>query len=98
MLFRSKHGAGNQQVELDEALLRADPGLTDVIAIDQALSRLEALDARKAQIVALRYFGGLSIEETAAALDLSPATVKNEMPSVPEEPSVRATTTMRSAL
>ena len=75
---RIKHGAGSQQVELDEALLRADPGLTDIIAIDQALSRLEAADPRKAQVVALRYFGGLSIEETAAALDLSPATVKNE--------------------
>ena len=75
---RIKHGAGADHVEVDEALLGADPDLTDVIAIDEALSRLEQIDARKARIVTLRYFAGLSIEETASALDLSPATVKNE--------------------
>jgi RNA polymerase sigma factor (TIGR02999 family) len=75
---RIKHGGGAEQIELDEAMLRADPALTEVIAIDEALSQLEASDPRKARIVALRYFAGLSIEETAAALDLSPATVKNE--------------------
>ena len=75
---------GNRRVGLEvyglvnEALLGADPDLTDVIAIDEALSRLEQIDARKARIVTLRYFAGLSIEETASALDLSPATVKNE--------------------
>ena len=52
--------------------------MTDLVALDEALTRLEATDPRKAQIVTLRYFAGLSIEETAAALDLSPATVKNE--------------------
>lgn len=75
---RMKHGGGGAQVELDEAMLREDPGLTDVIAIDEALSQLEQTDSRKASIVMLRYFAGLSVEETAAALDLSPATVKNE--------------------
>ena len=75
---RIKHGAGAEQVELDEAMLRTDPGLTDVIAIDEALSQLEVADPRKAQVVTLRYFAGLSVEETAAAMDLSPATVKNE--------------------
>jgi RNA polymerase sigma factor (TIGR02999 family) len=75
---RIKHGAGGEHVELDEAMLRTDPGLTDVIAIDEALSQLEQTDPRKAKIVTLRYFAGLSVEETAAALDLSPATVKNE--------------------
>jgi len=75
---RIKHGAGAEQVELDESMLRADPGLTDVIAIDEALKQLEETDPRKARIVTLRYFAGLSIEETAKALDLSPATVKNE--------------------
>ena len=74
---RIKHGAGGEQVELDDAMLRADPGLTDVIAIDEALSQLALTDPRKAQIVTLRYFAGLSVEETAAAMDLSPATVKN---------------------
>ena len=75
---RIKHGAGGVHVEADEAIAGVDPDLTDVIAIDEALSRLEATDPRKAKIVTLRYFAGLSIEETASALDLSPATVKNE--------------------
>jgi len=75
---RIKHGAGGEHVELDEAMPRVDPGLTDVIAIDEALSQLEVSDPRKAQVVTLRYFAGLSVEETAAAMDLSPATVKNE--------------------
>jgi RNA polymerase sigma factor (TIGR02999 family) len=75
---RLKHGAGGEHVELDSAIPGADPGLTDLVAIDEALTRLEQTDARKAKIVALRYFAGLSIEETANALDISPATVKNE--------------------
>lgn len=48
----------------------------DVLAIDAALARLEALDADKGRVVELRYFGGLTIEETAEAMELSPATVK----------------------
>jgi RNA polymerase sigma factor (TIGR02999 family) len=75
---RIKHGGGGEHVDVDDGIAAADPQLTDVIAIDEALSQLEAADPRKAKIVALRYFAGLSIEETAAALDLSPATVKNE--------------------
>ena len=51
---------------------------TDLVAVDEALTHLEQTDPRKAQIVSLRYFAGLSVEETAGALDLSPATVKNE--------------------
>ena len=49
-----------------------------MIAIDQALTRLERICPPKARIVLLRYFAGLTVEETAAAVDLSPATVKNE--------------------
>jgi RNA polymerase sigma factor (TIGR02999 family) len=75
---RIKHGSGAERVDLDSAIGRADPALTDLVAVDEALTRLEQSDARKAQIVCLRYFAGLSVEETAAALDLSPATVKNE--------------------
>jgi RNA polymerase sigma factor (TIGR02999 family) len=75
---RIKHGSGSERVELDSAIMRVDPALTDLVAVDEALTRLEQSDPRKAQIVSLRYFAGLSIEETAAALDLSPATVKNE--------------------
>jgi RNA polymerase sigma factor (TIGR02999 family) len=75
---RIKHGAGGEHVELDEVMLRADPALDDLVAVDEALTQLEKLDPRKAKIVTLRYFAGLSVEETAKALDLSPATVKNE--------------------
>ena len=75
---RIKHGAGGERVELDDAMLRTDPDLTNVIALDEALSELELTHPRKAKIVTLRYFAGLSVEETAAALDLSPATIKNE--------------------
>ena len=75
---RLKHGSAEERVDLDSGIMRADPSLTDLVAVDEALTRLEQTDARKAQIVSLRYFAGLSVEETAAALDLSPATVKNE--------------------
>ena len=75
---RVKHGQAVERVDLDQAIVGVDSGLTDVVALDEALTRLEQQDRRKAQIVSLRYFAGLSIEETAAALDLSPATVKNE--------------------
>ena len=75
---RIKHGSAVERVELDSAIMRVDPALTDLVAVDEALTRLERTDPRKAQIVTLRYFAGLSIEETAAALDISTATVKNE--------------------
>ena len=75
---RIKHGAGEDRVELDSGIMRVDPALTDLVAVDEALTRLEHTDPRKAQVVSLRYFAGLSVEETAAAMDLSPATVKNE--------------------
>ena len=55
--------------------LAADPALTDVIAIDEALSQLEATDPRKSKIVTLRYYAGLSVEEIAEVLEVSPRTV-----------------------
>jgi RNA polymerase sigma factor (TIGR02999 family) len=75
---RIKHGSDAERVDFDSAMMRADPALTDLVAVDEALTRLEQTDPRKAKIVSLRYFAGLSVQETAAALDLSPATVKNE--------------------
>ena len=75
---RIKHGGAGERVELDSGIMRVDPALTDLVAVDEALTRLEQTDPRKAQIVSLRYFAGLSVEETAAAMDLSPATIKNE--------------------
>jgi RNA polymerase sigma factor (TIGR02999 family) len=79
---RLRRGGGKARLDLDAAALLgaadADETSTDLIALDEALARLEQLDERKAKVVSLRYFAGLTVEETAAALDLSPSTVKNE--------------------
>jgi RNA polymerase sigma factor (TIGR02999 family) len=74
-----KRGGGARQVTLSgvEAPADADESV-DVLALNDALDRLATLDARQARLVELRYFGGLSIEETAESLDVSPATVKRE--------------------
>lgn len=72
-----KRGGGQPRVTFDEGLPVTEPEpAVDVIALDTALERLAALDASQARIVELRYFGGLSIEETAEAMGISPATVK----------------------
>jgi DNA-directed RNA polymerase specialized sigma24 family protein len=63
---------------LDEAVALPSQREVNVVALDDALNELAALDARQATIVEMRFFGGLSIEETATALDLSPATVKRD--------------------
>ena len=73
-------GVAHLQVTLDDSLL-ADGGEAaqiDIIALDSALESLANEDARQAKVVELRYFGGLSIEETGEALGISPATVKRE--------------------
>ncbi|MEW6320620.1 MAG: ECF-type sigma factor [Acidobacteriota bacterium] len=74
----AKRGGDPERITLDERLLAAEAGEVDLEALDQALDRLAALDARQARVVELRYFGGLTVEETAEALDISPATVKRE--------------------
>lgn len=73
-----KRGGGAQQVSLDEALVIAPERGADLIALDDALHRLAALNARQAQVVELRYFGGLTEEETAEALKVSLRTVQRE--------------------
>jgi RNA polymerase sigma factor (TIGR02999 family) len=76
-----KRGGGQPKVTLVENLEAGGdnrPAPVDVLAIDEALERLAALDAQQARIVELRYFGGLSVEETAEALGISPATVKRD--------------------
>ncbi|MDQ6620170.1 MAG: sigma-70 family RNA polymerase sigma factor [Pseudomonadota bacterium] len=73
----AKRGAGAERLTLSAADDVTASG-TDVVALDDALRQLEKLDARQAQIVELRYFGGLNIEEVASALALSPATIKRE--------------------
>jgi RNA polymerase sigma factor (TIGR02999 family) len=74
-----KRGGAQPRVTLDEALVAADgreePSV-DLVALDDALARLEAIDADQARLVELRFFGGLTIEETAEAMNISPATVK----------------------
>lgn len=74
-----KRGGAQPRVTLDESLVAADgrdsPSI-DLVALDSALSRLEAIDAEQARLVELRFFGGLTIEETAEAMNISPATVK----------------------
>jgi RNA polymerase sigma factor (TIGR02999 family) len=71
-----KRWAGLDRVSLRESLAAADAGDAMLPALDEALTRLEQIDPEQARIVELRYFAGLSVEETAAALALSPATVK----------------------
>lgn len=75
---RIKRGGGRAKVELNEAMLSAESQSDDLLTLDEALTKLERFDKRKAEVVMLRYFAGLSIEDTAAALGVSPATVKNE--------------------
>ena len=74
----SKRGGDASHVALDERILAAvEPG-ADVVALDEALDRLQALEPRKARIVELRYFGGLGVEETANVLDVSVETVMRD--------------------
>ena len=75
---RDKRGGGAIQVSLDEAAVMALEQAADFVALDDALRALEAFDPQKGRIVELRYFGGLSVEETAEVLKISPRTVRRE--------------------
>jgi RNA polymerase sigma factor (TIGR02999 family) len=72
---RTKHGGDRQRIELDESFAVADPR-TDLLALDEALTQYAAQEPAKAELVKLRYFAGLSLEEAAAILSISPATAK----------------------
>lgn len=74
----AKRGGGAQQVSLEEAALVSKERSAEFIALDDALLDLAAFDRRKSQIVELRYFGGLSVNETAEVLKISPRTVMRE--------------------
>jgi RNA polymerase sigma factor (TIGR02999 family) len=79
--LRQKQGGGVVHVGLDEAMARSDGTPVDAIdalALDSALEKLEQLDPEQGRIVELRFFGGLTVEETAAALGISSSTVKRE--------------------
>ena len=77
---RARHGAGRQRVLLAEAepAIDVDADRIDFIALDEAIDKLQEQDARLSEIVMLRYFAGLTVEETARALGTSPRTVQRE--------------------
>jgi RNA polymerase sigma factor (TIGR02999 family) len=76
---RQKRGGGEEPVPLDEAVLVGPQASATVLELDEALERLAALDPRKSEIIQMLFFGGLTYDETAAALDISPATVHREL-------------------
>ncbi len=69
---------GGERMTLDESVAVSPQQSVDIMALDEALGKLAALDPRQARVVELRYFGGLSIEQTAEVLSVSPATVKRD--------------------
>ena len=73
-----KRGGGVRQVSLDEGMIVSEERSANVVALDDALKSLAEIDSRKSQIVELRFFGGLSIEETAEVLQISPGTVMRD--------------------
>lgn len=75
----AKRGAGAQQVPLDESVIANSQRASELVALDDALVSLTTFDSRKSQIVELQFFGGLTIEEIAEVMKISPATVKREL-------------------
>jgi RNA polymerase sigma factor (TIGR02999 family) len=73
-----KRGSGVPKISLDDAVIVVADQNVDLFALDEALTQLEAMDERQCRIVELRFFGGLTIEETAEVMKLSTATIKNE--------------------
>ena len=74
----AKRGGGAHRVSLDEAMIVTEERAADVVALDDALNALAEIDLRKCRIVEMRFFGGLSIEETAEVLAVSPGTVMRD--------------------
>jgi len=74
----AKHGGGARALSLDEGLIVSEERSAEVVAVHEALEELAKLDARKSQIVELRFFGGFSIDETAEVLGVSPGTVMSD--------------------
>ena len=79
--LRVKRGGRQAKLSLDEVLLVSPDRPDKVLALDESLTRLEKLDARQGRIVELRYFGGLTVEEAAEILGVSPTTVRREWTS-----------------
>jgi len=74
----AKRGAGVPRLALDERMAPPQSRNLDLLALDDALNRLSELDPQQSKLIEVRFFGGLSIEETAVVLNISPATVKRE--------------------
>jgi RNA polymerase sigma factor (TIGR02999 family) len=75
---RAKRGGVQEAVTLDEALVFSEGKSEELLAVDEAMQRLAKLDPRQSRVVELRFFGGLTVEETAEALAISPITVKRD--------------------
>jgi RNA polymerase sigma factor (TIGR02999 family) len=73
-----KRGGGVQHISLDETAIIGGPQDTDLVTLDDAMNALSKLDPRKVQVVEMRFFGGLSVEETAEVLKVSPITIKRD--------------------
>src|SRR5213596_972470 len=73
-----KRGGGGLKIELDEAALISPEQTTEILDLHEALERLATLDSRKAQVVELKYFGGLNYDEMAEVLRISPVTVRRD--------------------
>ena len=76
---RQKRGGGAETIPLDEAIMVGPQTTGGIVALDAALQKLAALDERKSEIIELLCFGGLTYDETAAALKISPATVHRDL-------------------
>ena len=75
---RAKRGGGRPNLTFDRAVVFSEDYVEELLSLDQALTRLEAIDERSCRVVECRYFGGLTIAETAEVLAISPATVKRD--------------------
>jgi RNA polymerase sigma factor (TIGR02999 family) len=74
----AKRGGGQIRVTLDEAVIASEEPGPDLLALDEALEALASVDVRKSRVIEMRFFGGLSVEETAEALNVSPQTVMRD--------------------
>jgi RNA polymerase sigma factor (TIGR02999 family) len=79
--YGPKRGGGAVQVSLDEVAIVSQERAGELVALDEALTRLAAMDERKSKVVELRFFGGMTVEETAEALRVSPITIKRDWES-----------------
>jgi len=75
---RVKRGEAPERLSLDDLHLFTEDKTWEVLAVDQALGRLAEMDPRQAEVVVLRFYGGLTVEEAAKVMDISPKTVKRE--------------------